>query len=63
MKAYNAFSCCIAVLLFFNDTIYDYDEDDGEVTDIAVILNTSIAQDLSFNVAGGKYKLCSVMTN
>lgn len=41
--------------------MYEYDEDDGEVSDIAVMINTSIAQDLSINVAGGKYKLWSVM--
>ena len=43
----------VAVKVSFNATAYEYEEDDGTVTNIALVLNTTIAQDLSVSIAGG----------
>ena len=41
----------------FGLPLYEYDEDDGDVTDIEVQLNTKILQEFTITIAGGKYIL------
>ena len=39
----------------FGLSLYKYDEDDGDVTDIEIQLNTKILQEFTVTIAGGKY--------
>ena len=41
----------------FGLPLYEYDEDDGDVTDIEIQLNTRILQEFTVTIAGGKYIL------
>ena len=41
----------------FGLPLYEYDEDDGDVTDIEVQLNTKILQEFTITITGGKYIL------
>ena len=41
----------------FGLSLYEYDEDHGDVTDIEIQLNTKILQEFTVTIAGGKYIL------
>ena len=37
----------------FATTVYEYNENDGAINNIEVVLNTPVAQDFTVHVAGG----------
>ena len=49
----------LVVTMNFGQSIYSYSENHGVVSDITIILNTTIAQTLTVTISGGNVK-CTI---